>query len=252
MAFNSNFKDKEKIRKEFLVSHKKLAKRFKLYEFSVDQKLSSSSYYYDKIKKPIKKYKDHTLLSGTRSMEEITEPLETRSMEGITESLETRSIEEIRGELNRLYDSYFSSMMSLLDTLMHYMNVIFSIKKVEENLYIDSIFSKKLKKYTKFGEEFKLKAPHTFKTIEKFLNSNPYKYLNFLRNLTIHESVLCDQIKIIDDPLERKIEIEPISIKSSKRSVKKDLNKTIDVINKKTIIFLNNIYKSLIKDLKIK
>jgi len=226
---------KEMVEEFYLKNKRSIRKKdFDIFHCSVQQKLWEANFYSDQIK--------------NFNAESFTYSQTTDLTTGTATIIYGLDKDAISKYCNLFLDGYFTSVMSIFDSLAHEVNSLFRIlpSNHDTKIYISTII-KKLKE--------KMPNSEFYKYISKIIKKRWWRILENFRNAITHEVIIAKEIEISYDATLGKEVLKKIPLPDNPKrrsfTYKKEyeLKSFIETFHKDVWPILEHCYKRLIKDL---
>lgn len=226
-------------------SSNKFKSIFRIFNFSIHQKIEEYNFYFNKI--------DNFNKGDYKILETVLSEYNAALGETSTNSYSARTVidkDRVMFDVNFWLDGYFFTAMSLLDTIAHQVDHLYKVYPKWSSIFIDKI-RKNLESKNK-----QWKINRTLRKIEA--KNSWYRTFKEYRNTITHESVISrelpityiasdqeEDLKTIYLPAQPKI--RPPKIIEQSRFEMSNLIKSYD---KRLEILINDIYISILEDTK--
>lgn len=217
---------------------------FRIFDFSIRQKIKEYNFYFSKIAnfnkddyKVLEQISSDSIISGDTS----------------TQSYRTKKIidkDRVVFDINFWLDGYFFTAMSILDTVAHQIDHLYKIYPEGKNIFIDKIRERL---------DYKNKKWKLNKILKKIEAKNSwYKNFKNYRNTITHESVISRELPIIYSASDQEEDLRSIYLPANPKlrppkvikQSKYEMTNLIKNYNKRIEKFVNEIYSSVLEDIK--
>lgn len=232
---------KEKVEEYYSKNKRSIRKSdFDIFHFSVQQKLWQSNHYFEKLME---------IYDSRRFKEEFVSDVMDTFSDDFSGSSSTKSEvdkDKLVKHCNLYIDGYFSSVSSIIDSLLHEINVVFKLVGPEKHIYRCTMLDKFQKLYP--NSEF-------YRFLSKREPKRWWQTLVSFRNTLTHESVIATNIDTSTDVLigTEKLQRIPLPDDPKKRPFtyhkERELKDFIEKFNEKVLPVLEKCYKKITRDL---